>query len=294
MKPQTVQSRIQELAVLRDGWLDGQGLRPSPDGLTWLSDFWSKYWPSDLAQPYVYPMLNGDVQLEWKGVDDAAIIAEVNLQTHVASVWVANTKTGENLEDAVFSLNSPAQWLRFGSLVRDYTVSPSRTLFRIYLAGPDLFYTDAADRYARLKAICAQYGLEGVAPTDGQPTSVEPTPEGARLLYRHDIATLRSCRAVLANITPFNGLEPDSGTAYEMGYAAALGMPIAAYCTDGLTVLERTWRAGRLVDANGRDDEGLLVENFGLPANLMLCAEHAHFTTPEKAVAHLANALRAR
>ena len=162
---------------------------------------------------------------------------------------------------------------------------------RVYLAGPDLFFSDAERRYAALKSLCADHGLVGVAPTDGAPT-VDPTTDGARLLYRHDIALLESCDAVLSNITPFNGLEPDSGTAYEMGFAAAIGMPIATYCLDGIKTHERTLRAGRLIDQNGRDAHGLLVENFGLQANLMLCAEHASFQFPTHAVMHLAQTLR--
>ena len=168
------------------------------------------------------------------------------------------------------------------------------TLPRIYLAGPDLFYPNVVARYDALKALCAKHGLVGVAPTDGCP----PIPAGqsqpdAALIYRHDIALLQSCDAVLANIAPFNGpLEPDSGTAYEMGFAAACGMPVVSYCTDGLDTRTRTLRAGRLIDAQGRNDDGLLVEDFGMPANLMLCAEHASFTTPEQAAEHLASVLR--
>ena len=164
---------------------------------------------------------------------------------------------------------------------------------RIYLAGPDLFYQDAADRYARLKTLCAQHGLEGIAPTDGAPGSVTPDGNGARLLYRHDIALLRRCDAVLANLDPFNGvLEPDSGTSYEMGFAAARGLPVASYCRDGMTTRERVLQSGHLIDAQGRTDEGLLVEDFGLPANLMLCAEHPFFPDPEQAVEHLAVTLK--
>lgn len=166
---------------------------------------------------------------------------------------------------------------------------------RIYLAGPDLFYPDAGQRYARLKVMCAQHGLQGIAPTDGAPTTLSCSPDanGARLLYRHDIDLLQTCDGVLANISPYGGpLDADSGTAYEMGYAAACGLPVVAYCTDGLTTRERTLQAGRLIDASGRDDEGLLVEDFGLSANLMLCAEHPTFPTPDLAAEHLASTLQ--
>ena len=162
---------------------------------------------------------------------------------------------------------------------------------RVYLAGPDLFFSDAERRYAALKSLCADHGLVGVAPTDGAP-SVDPIPNGAILLYRHDIALLESCHAVLANITPLSALEPDSGTAYEIGYAAAIGLPVATYCLDGLDTRQRALRAGGLINAAGRDSNGSLVEDFGLHANLMLCAEHPSFQFPTHAVAHLVATLR--
>ncbi|CAJ0806498.1 MULTISPECIES: nucleoside 2-deoxyribosyltransferase [Ralstonia] len=171
------------------------------------------------------------------------------------------------------------------------TTESTHTMPRIYLAGPDLFFPDAEARYDALKDLCARYGLEGVAPTDGQTFPIEPTAACARRIREHDLSQLRSADAVLANITPFNGLEPDSGTAYEIGFAAALGMPVVAYCLDGLDTRTRTLRAGRLLNVHGRDDEGLLVENFGLHANLMLCAEHPTFSSADEAVRALAEIL---
>ena len=37
---------------------------------------------------------------------------------------------------------------------------------------------------------------------------------------------------MLANLEPFRGSEPDSGTAFEVGYALALGKPVYAYLSD--------------------------------------------------------------
>jgi nucleoside 2-deoxyribosyltransferase len=162
---------------------------------------------------------------------------------------------------------------------------------RIYLAGPDLFYPDAQARYAALKSMCSEAGLVGVAPSDGAPSEVPASPVGALRIYRHDIALLRSCDALLGNIYPFDSIEPDSGTAYEIGFAAALGMPIALYCEDGLSLRERIVAQGNTVGPDGRDGAGVLVEDFGLPANLMLCAAHPWFHTPEDAVLHLAQRL---
>lgn len=162
---------------------------------------------------------------------------------------------------------------------------------RVYLAGPDLFYPDAAVRYARLQSLCEQHGLIAVIPVENQPDFGIKDCQEARAIRRHNVELIQSSDAVLANVTPYFGLEPDSGTAYEMGYAAACGIPVAAYCLDGVDTRTRVLKAGHLIDADGRDDDGMLIEDFGLHANLMLCAQHPTFDAPELAVQELASTL---
>jgi nucleoside 2-deoxyribosyltransferase len=67
---------------------------------------------------------------------------------------------------------------------------------------------------------------------------------------------------VLANLNNFRGAEPDSGTAFEVGFAVALGKPVVGYLDDGRTLREQL--------GGVRDAEGFSVEDFGLPRNLML------------------------
>src|SRR5690349_20491208 len=92
---------------------------------------------------------------------------------------------------------------------------------RIYLAGPDVFRADVAAHAARLKALCAERGLTGVFPLDD---AVEPGGEPlSRAIFRHNVRLIDSCKAVLANLTPFRGPGADCGTAWELGYAFAAG-----------------------------------------------------------------------
>ncbi len=135
----------------------------------------------------------------------------------------------------------------------------------IYLAGFDVFRPDARAHGERLKAWCAQAGHRGLYPLD------HALPEGlsgaaaARWIYQANCGLIRQADAVLANLNDFRGHEPDSGTAFEVGFAAALGKPVVGYLDD-----DRPLRAqlGATHDA-----QGLLVEDFGLARNLMLaCA----------------------
>ena len=88
---------------------------------------------------------------------------------------------------------------------------------------------------------------------------------------------IRRATAVVANLTPFRGIEPDSGTAFEVGYAHALGRPIVAYVPDARPLLQRlplgAVRAGDTPGTWTMSADGSRIENFNLPLNLMLaCA----------------------
>lgn len=138
---------------------------------------------------------------------------------------------------------------------------------KLYLAGPDVFRSDAAQWAERARTLCLEAGHEALVPLDG----VETTAAG---IYRANIGQIRAADAVLANLNAFRGCEPDSGTCVEVGYALALGKPVIAYLSPLETTVERVRRIqGGVTQAqDGRpvDREGLHVEDFGLPLNLML------------------------
>ena len=144
----------------------------------------------------------------------------------------------------------------------------------VYLAGPDVFLPDAPDWLARKKAICAGHGLTGVSPLDPlaeEPAAWAEVPDWRRIALRNE-AHIRGCVAVIANLTPFRGPSADAGTVYEVGFARGLGLRVFGYATVTAGFLDRTLAAfpgSRDGDA-WRDQDGLLVEQFGLFDNLMI------------------------
>jgi nucleoside 2-deoxyribosyltransferase len=173
------------------------------------------------------------------------------------------------------------------------------TMKSIYLAGPDVFFRDAAAHFDALEARCAAHGLRGVRPSDGGLSQgLRGTgDEIAERIYRANIELLRSCNALLANLMPFrNALEPDSGTVFELGLAVAWGKPVA-----GL-VPQRALSYEHKVAAHGgltRDSQGLawdanfgfMIEEFGQPMNLMLARSTPLFERTDEALVHLAGLL---
>jgi nucleoside 2-deoxyribosyltransferase len=147
---------------------------------------------------------------------------------------------------------------------------------RVYLAGPDVFLPEAAAWLERKKAICAGFQLVGVSPLDtlaGEPAEWLALPEWRRIALRNE-AHIRSCAAIVANLTPFRGPSADVGTVYEVGFARGLGLKVFGYATVTAAFLDRTLSSvggGRqAADGSWFDPDGLLVEQFGLFDNLMI------------------------
>ncbi len=132
---------------------------------------------------------------------------------------------------------------------------------RAYLAGPDVFFTNAIEIGEEKKRICAQYGFEGVFPLDADFEPLfqldSPAAQGYKT-FDLMVELMDSCDLAIANLTPFRGPSMDVGTAIEMGYMHGCGKPVLGY----------TNVAG---DYAGRvPPDGFTVEPFGLADNLMV------------------------
>lgn len=138
---------------------------------------------------------------------------------------------------------------------------------RIYLAGPDVFRPDALNWAENARTLLAEHGHQALIPLDNDETT-------AGGIYAANIALIRAADAVIANLNPFRGIEPDSGTCFEVGYASALGKPVIAYLADTRSQAEKIAEIQGRVTAtrDGRpvDRDGLFVEDFQMPVNLML------------------------
>ena len=161
----------------------------------------------------------------------------------------------------------------------------------VYLAGPEVFLPNVAEVAAHLKALCAARGLTGHFPTDAE----RPTGDGvtlARAIYLGNVALIDRSDAVVADISPFRGAGMDPGTAWEIGYAIARGLPVFAYSHDRRAYAERVGPTGH-GPRGPVDADGLLVEDFGLVENLMITESVvAVDACAEAAIARCAAALR--
>ncbi|WGS55042.1 nucleoside 2-deoxyribosyltransferase (plasmid) [Paraburkholderia sp. D15] len=161
---------------------------------------------------------------------------------------------------------------------------------RIYLAGFDVFRIDAVDYGRSLQRLCARFGFEGVFPLDA---SAPPGLEQADLaawICRANLAAIRAADMVMANVADFRGVgEPDCGTAFEMGFAAALGKEIWGYRDHDRPLLRHV--PSTITPAGRVCEKGYLVEDFGLPVNLMLaCSARIIAGGPQACLSAIAQA----
>lgn len=146
----------------------------------------------------------------------------------------------------------------------------------VYIAGPDVFFPNAPAHFAYIREKLAQHGMRGREPVDGGLSKGAPlNRETALAICKGNYQLIRECQVVLANLNPFRGMEPDSGTCAEVGYAKGIGKLIVAYTDSPEPYADRVRRNyGSRVDAalgiEVDNREGNIIENFGLVCNLML------------------------
>lgn len=140
---------------------------------------------------------------------------------------------------------------------------------KIYLAGPDVFLADARSVGERKKALCREFGFEGLFPLDND----EDVGADAAKIFRANCSLMLKADAGVFNLTPFRSPSADPGTVFELGFLFARGKPVYGYTSATRMYRERVAVVlGPLVEQNGQlwDRDGYAVENFDLGDNLMI------------------------
>lgn len=141
----------------------------------------------------------------------------------------------------------------------------------VYLAGPDVFLPDAVEVGRRKVEICARHGLTARFPLDAAISGEGLDPEAhAFVIAQANEELIRDAAMMIANISPFRGPSLDPGTAFEIGFARALGLRIFGYSCREAPFAARTIYYSGMEDDAERDVHGYQIERFGLVENLMI------------------------
>lgn len=108
LDPLDLSARLEEMSSLTHGWLEGEGLAPSRDGLLWLSRTYESYISDDCPFPYAYPTPEGGVRLEWElGTSESSL--EIDLVGHKAE-WHSLDHTQGTESSRPIDLDVPGDW----------------------------------------------------------------------------------------------------------------------------------------------------------------------------------------
>lgn len=147
------------------------------------------------------------------------------------------------------------------------TVAESNKL-KIYMAGFEVFRPDAVELGLEMKRLCAEYGFEGIFPLDKDIKPQSTLFDTANAIFEGNVRLVQKADIIVANLNPFRGQEPDSGTVFECGLGYALNKKLYGHIIDGRTMSEKL-QSG-MNSETGLYKDGMSVENFGLSNNLML------------------------
>ena len=105
---QALVAQVEALALLQDGWCDGDGIAPDKEQLEWAAGKLAEGFPENLPFPLVAPTPEGGLFLEWIAAE-WRVSCEVLLPTHSAELQAVNTVSGA-VEDAEVNLDTPQDW----------------------------------------------------------------------------------------------------------------------------------------------------------------------------------------
>lgn len=108
LDPLDIPTRMEELKALRDGWLDGRGIAPAPAGLDWLAGEIEARYSADLPLPYVYPVAEGGVRLEWS-IEPREVSLEIDLGRRSGEWHSLGLNTDEE-ESRTLNLDDETAW----------------------------------------------------------------------------------------------------------------------------------------------------------------------------------------
>ncbi|HEY0274369.1 MAG TPA: hypothetical protein VGC22_14345 [Chitinophaga sp.] len=108
LDPLDIPTRIEELAKLEDGWLNGEGVAPARQGLQWFSDIFENNYEPTLPLPLLYPTIEGGIQAEWAS-SKWDITLTINLNDYTGFYHCLNLNS-DKTEEYEFDLKQLENW----------------------------------------------------------------------------------------------------------------------------------------------------------------------------------------
>lgn len=142
---------------------------------------------------------------------------------------------------------------------------------KVYMAGPDVFYPNPLENAAKVRELCAEYGIKALIPIDNEIFSTDKAAMSLEI-FQKNVDLINKAHFVIANIEPFRGPSADVGTIWEIGYAYGLNKKIYTYSDTLENYKDRVIKFENLDPSKEHhtDKKGLSIEDFNNVDNLMI------------------------
>ncbi len=117
LDPLDVETRLEELAKLKAGWLEGKGEPLDPAALRALAQDFDTYFDPDLPLPYLYPTAEGGIQAEWS-LDGWDVSLEIQLPARTAQYQALHLPTDQMHEDALSLVQGQDEWSKLNAMLK--------------------------------------------------------------------------------------------------------------------------------------------------------------------------------
>ena len=110
LEPLDIHARLEELRLLKQGWLDGEGEPFDPAGMDWVESSVRDYYTPGTPLPSIFPSPDGQLVFQWRTANASATL-EIDLGGRTGYWHVLNLKTKAD-SDEDLDLGAAAGWNR--------------------------------------------------------------------------------------------------------------------------------------------------------------------------------------
>lgn len=121
LKALDISAQLDDLRLMKNGWLEGEGLAPPHEGLDWLSQAFDDHYSENLPPPYLYPTEEGGVQAEWSLKQDEVSL-RIDLGSHAGGWHALNMETDADASRTL-NLDRAESWDWIGRQIQQMSES---------------------------------------------------------------------------------------------------------------------------------------------------------------------------
>ena len=121
LNPLDISAQLDDLRLMKNGWLEGEGLAPPHEGLDWLSQAFDDHYSENLPPPYLYPTEEGGVQAEWSLTQDEVSL-RIDLGSHAGGWHELNMGTDADASRTL-NLDRAESWDWIGRQIQQMSES---------------------------------------------------------------------------------------------------------------------------------------------------------------------------